>query len=48
MGLGMIMAGIIAEHVSLSAIFWTSSVVCMAGLIFFRFSVLEFYESHKN
>ena len=48
MGLGMIMAGIIAEHVSLSAIFWTSSVICMAGLIFFRFSVLEFYESHKN
>jgi MFS family permease len=48
MGLGMIMAGIIAEHVSLSAIFWISSVICMAGLIFFRFSVLEFYESHKN
>jgi predicted MFS family arabinose efflux permease len=48
MGSGMIMAGLIAQHVSLSAIFWTSSVVCMAGLIFFRASVLGYYESNKN
>ena len=48
MGLGMIMAGIIAQHFSLSAIFWTNSVVCIAGLIFFRFSVLPYYESRMN
>jgi MFS family permease len=46
MGLGMILAGIIAQHISLSAIFWTGSVVCIGGLLFFRFSVLGFYESH--
>jgi MFS family permease len=48
MGLGMITAGIIAQHISLSAIFWASSVVCIAGLVFFRFFVLGFYNNHKN
>jgi MFS family permease len=48
MGLGMIMAGIIAQHFSLSAIFWTNSVVCISGLILFRFSVLPYYESRMN
>jgi MFS family permease len=47
MGLGMIMAGIIAQHISLSAIFWINSLVCISGLIFFRCLVLKFYESHK-
>ncbi|HNW88350.1 MAG TPA: MFS transporter [Bacteroidales bacterium] len=44
MGLGMIMAGFIAQQISLSAIFWTSALVCAAGLLFFRFFVLGFYE----
>ncbi len=44
MGLGMIMAGFIAQQISLSAIFWTSTLVCAAGLLFFRFFVLGFYE----
>jgi MFS family permease len=48
MGFGMIMAGLIAEHISLSAIFWVSAFVSAAGLMFFRFFVLKFYESHKH
>ena len=48
MGLGMIMAGIIAQHISLSAIFWIDSMVCFAGLMFFRLYVLRFYENKLN
>ena len=47
MGFGMIMAGLIAQHISLSAIFWISSLICVAGLIFFRCLVLKYYESHQ-
>ncbi len=47
MGLGMIMAGLIAQKISISAIFWTSSIICLAGLIFFRAVVLRFYENHQ-
>ena len=47
MGIGMIMAGLIAQHISLSAIFWISSAVSAAGLIFFRLFVLNRYESHN-
>ncbi|HNZ43751.1 MAG TPA: MFS transporter [Bacteroidales bacterium] len=43
-GLGMVMAGLIAQKVSLSAIFWISTLVCVAGILFFRFVVLGFYE----
>lgn len=46
MGLGMILAGLIAQHVSISAIFWMNSIICIAGLIFFRFLVLGFYEKN--
>jgi len=46
MGFGMIMAGLIAQHISISAIFAVSAFVCAVGLIFFRFFVLKFYESH--
>lgn len=45
MGFGMIMAGLIAQHISIAAIFAISSVVCIAGLIFFRVFVLKFYEN---
>jgi MFS family permease len=48
MGFGMIMAGLIAQHISISAIFWISSVVCVTGLIFFRGLVLKYYESHQS
>jgi len=44
MGSGMVVAGLIAQHISLSAIFWTSSVVCATGLLFFRLFVLKDYE----
>ena len=43
-GLGMVMAGLIAQKVSLSAIFWISTLVCVAGILFFRLVVLEYYE----
>ncbi len=46
MGFGMIMAGLIAQHISISAIFWISTLVSLAGLLFFRFFVLKFYDSH--
>lgn len=48
MGLGMIMGGLIAQNISISAIFWINSLICAAGLIFFRLFVLNFYESHSN
>jgi MFS family permease len=48
MGFGMIVAGLIAQHMSISAIFWISSVVCITGLIFFRCLVLKYYESHQS
>jgi MFS family permease len=47
MGVGMIMAGLIAQYISIAAIFAISSVVCVIGLIFFRMYVLKFYESHQ-
>jgi MFS family permease len=48
MGIGIIMAGLIAQHISISAIFWISSLVCVTGLIFFRCLVLKYYESHLS
>lgn len=44
MGFGMFMAGLVAQHISMPAIFWLSAVVCFAGLIFFRGMVLKRYE----
>jgi MFS family permease len=44
MGLGMIMGGFIAQHISTSAIFIASAFVCATGLLFFRFYVLKYYE----
>jgi len=46
MGFGMIMAGLIAQHISIAAIFAVSAFVCAIGLIFFRLFVLKFYENH--
>jgi predicted MFS family arabinose efflux permease len=46
MGFGMIMAGVIAQQISLSAIFWMCAIVCAMGLFFFRFVVLKSYEKH--
>lgn len=48
MGLGMIMGGLIAQNISISAIFWINSLICAGGLMFFRLFVLKFYESHSN
>lgn len=45
MGLGMILAGLIAQHISISAIFWIDTLICAAGLLFFRVVVLKYYES---
>ncbi len=44
MGLGMITSGLIAQHISLSAIFLVNALICIAGLIFFRLHVLNLYE----
>jgi MFS family permease len=46
MGCGMITGGLIAQHISMSAIFWVSALICTAGLIFFRCFVLEKYENN--
>ncbi len=45
MGLGMISAGLIAQHFSISAIFFINGIICLAGLLFFRKVVLGFYEN---
>jgi MFS family permease len=47
MGIGMIMGGIIAQHINYSAIFWTNALVCAAGLLFFRIFVLKAYENRE-
>lgn len=46
MGLGMIMAGLIAQQISISAIFWANTLVCAFGLLFFRVFVIKKYEIH--
>jgi MFS family permease len=48
MGLGMILAGLIAQQISISAIFWISSLVCACGLLFFRTVVLGNYEQSQG
>lgn len=48
MGIGMIMAGLIAQYISLSAIFWISALVGMAGLLFFRIFVITQYEHSQR
>jgi MFS family permease len=46
MGSGMILAGLVAQHYSISAFFWICAAVCVAGLIFFRSLVLRYYETN--
>lgn len=48
MGFGMIMGGIIAQHLSISAIFWMSAMVCGLGLLFFHTVVIRYYESRMR
>jgi MFS family permease len=48
MGSGMILAGLIAQHISISAIFWTDTLVCGIGLLFFRMFVLKYYENFRG
>lgn len=43
MGLGMIVSGLIAQYLSIAAVFQISSAVCVAGLVFFRLKVIGFY-----
>ena len=43
MGIGMIVSGFIAQYISIAAVFLISSLVCMAGLAFFRLKVIGFY-----
>ncbi len=45
MGFGMITSGLVAQYISISAIFWVSSLVCIGGLLFFKMYVLRSYES---
>ncbi|MEI6694811.1 MAG: MFS transporter [Bacteroidota bacterium] len=47
MGTGMIIAGLIAQYVSISAIFWVNSLVCIIALTVFRMYVIPFYEKQK-
>jgi predicted MFS family arabinose efflux permease len=42
--LGMAASGYIAQTTSIAMVFWTCSVVCVVGLLFFRLSVLGFYQ----
>ena len=45
MGFGMIMAGLIAQYISIPAIFWMNAMVSITGLLFFRLFVLKSYEN---
>lgn len=46
MGFGMAMSGLIAQYISISAIFMISAMVCLIGLIFFRVLVVNRYEEN--
>jgi len=48
MGLGMIVSGLIAQYISIAAVFLISSVVCVAGLIFFRLKVIGPYNRNTK
>lgn len=48
MGLGMVAAGLIAQYMSIAAVFLISSAVCLAGLVFFRMKVIGFYNRNLN
>ena len=48
MGLGMIVSGLIAQYISIAAVFLISSVVCVVGLIFFRLKVIGFYNQNTE
>lgn len=48
MGLGMIVSGLIAQYFSIASVFMISSVVCLAGLAFFRLKVIGFYNQNLN
>jgi MFS family permease len=41
MGLGMTMAGFVAQRFSISAVFITNAFICLIGLVFFRVLVLK-------
>jgi MFS family permease len=47
MGSGMIVAGLVAQYVSISTIFWMNALICMLGLLFFRLFVIRFYEQQQ-
>lgn len=42
--MGMAASGYIAQTSSITMVFWTCSIVCVVGLLFFRLSVLGFYQ----
>jgi MFS family permease len=46
MGLGMILSGLIAQYISIVAVFLISTAVCIAGLLFFRIKVIDFYNQN--
>lgn len=46
MGLGMIVSGLIAQYFSIASVFMISSLICMAGLVFFRLKVIGFYNQN--
>jgi MFS family permease len=48
MGLGMVLSGIVAQHLSISAVFLGSSLVSCVGLVFFRKFVLGYYENNRG
>jgi MFS family permease len=48
MGLGMIIAGFIAQNSSISLVFIINAIICIVGLIFFKRLVLNYYEINCN
>lgn len=47
MGLGMIFAGLIVQHFSITVAFLSCSVVYLTGLLLFRIKVLDHYNKHN-
>lgn len=47
MGLGMIIVGFISQHASISTAFFVCAAICVVGLIYLRFIVLDHYQRYK-
>lgn len=47
MGIGMLLSGLVAQHISISAVFIGNAFISLLGLVIFKSRVLPFYEKNR-